>query len=273
MAVVPADNIRLVPKDGEQQGLTRPTVPPRMKLPPREQSPLFYRAEQPQAIFVGTLERLPQVVRVSVESNLDLRHDGVQVEQTFHYHVEHEPVGSLTLEAPKSLVADPHFELLLDGHPLAHLPAGFVSNDDTRTRIEAPLLSPRTGAFEVVARYWLPQDSAVFESGQPLTIALVTPTGVAPERHRLNVQSEESLRVQASGDAWEVADEPLASIGDLGRPALHLKANSACVGDFARRPPGRAKCNRHGNRSGVGANLDFRFDPAATGGVSIYDNQ
>ena len=225
MAVVPADNIRLAPKDGEQQGLTRPTVPPRMKLPPREQSPLFYRAEQPQAIFVGTLERLPQVVRVSVESNLDLRHDGVQVEQTFHYHVEHEPVGSLTLEAPKSLVADPHFELLLDGHPLAHLPAGFVSNDDTRTRIEAPLLSPRTGAFEVVARYWLPQDSAVFESGQRLTIALVTPTGVAPERHRLNVQSEESLRFQASGDAWEVADEPLAAIGDLGRPALHLKAN------------------------------------------------
>ena len=63
VALIPADNVRLRPRDDELQGLVRPSVPPRLKLPIREQAPLMYRGEQAQATFVGDLELLPQVIQ------------------------------------------------------------------------------------------------------------------------------------------------------------------------------------------------------------------
>jgi hypothetical protein len=224
VALVAADNIRLAPSEGEQQGLTRPTVAPRMKLPAREQSPIFFRQEQPQAIFTGIIERLPQLVRMSIDSNLDLRHDGIQVEQTLNYRVEHEPITSLTLDVPKMVTTEGHLELLLDDHAVGQLPVSFVSDDDQRSRVEVPLASPRSGNFQLVARYVLPQSKAVIESGQPFTVPLIAPTGVEPEHDRLAVQSDTTLRILASEEAWEVADEPLTSVAEPARPAVHFKA-------------------------------------------------
>jgi hypothetical protein len=224
VAFVAADNVRLAPAENEQQGLTRPTVAPRMKLPAREQSPLFYRAEQPQAQFVAAIERLPQTVKAGVETNIDLRRQSVQVEQRLNFRVEHEPLTSMTLNLPKSLLNETHLELFLDGHDLPALPVSSVSENDTQSRVDVPFSSPRSGAFEVVARFALAKNSSGAETGEPFTVPLITPSGIALDYHRVTVQSESAMRIQSIGDAWEVAEEPLTSVADLRSPALRFKA-------------------------------------------------
>jgi len=223
IAFLPSDNIRLAPTEGEQQGLSRPTVPPRMKLPVREQSPLFFRQEQPQATFTGIMERLPQVVRVGIDSNLEIRQDGIQIQQTLNYHVEHEPLTVLNLDVPKLLASEGHFELMLDDRAIAQLPVN-STDDEQRSHVEVPLTNPRSGAFQLVARYIVPQTRGVTESGQAFTVPLIAPTGIAPEHHRLAVQSETAVRIAASEEAWEVSDEPITSISPPGHPAAHFKA-------------------------------------------------
>ena len=207
-----------------------------MKLPAREQSPLFFRQEQPQATFTGIMERLPQVVRVGIDSNLEIRQDGIQVQQMFNYHVEHEPLTVLTLDVPKLLTAESHVELMLDDRAIAQLPVN-STDDEQRSHVEVPLTNPRSGAFQLIAHFTLPQSRAVTESGQAFTVPLIAPTGVAPEHHRLAVQSETAVRIAASEEAWEVSDEPITSISPPGHPAAHFKATSSGYGNYVSGAP------------------------------------
>jgi hypothetical protein len=112
---------------------------------------------------------------------------------------------------------------MLDDRAIAQLPVN-STDDEQRSHVEVPLTNPRSGAFQLVARFTVPQSRAVTESRQSFTVPLITPTGVAPEHHRLAVQSETAVRIAPSEEAWEVSDEPITSISPPGHPAAHFKA-------------------------------------------------
>ena len=76
----------------------------------------LYRGEQRQATFAGDLERLPQTVRATVESNWNC--DVMKFASRIKYHVEHEPLTNLTFEVPKTVLTDSRLEWLLDGLPV-----------------------------------------------------------------------------------------------------------------------------------------------------------
>src|SRR5262249_4816938 len=69
VAILPADNVRLRPRESELQGLVHPSATPRLRLPIREQPSLVYRSEQPQATFVSDVELLPQSITAGVQTD------------------------------------------------------------------------------------------------------------------------------------------------------------------------------------------------------------
>ena len=231
VAVVPADNVRLKPVEEELQGLVRPSVPPRLKLPIREQAPLVYRGEQTQTTFVADMELLPQVMKAGVQSNVTLGRDEIRVEQRFAYHVEHEPTTSISFEVPRTVFGDSHLEWTLDDQPLAPLPPETDSADPSKVRIEVPLPGPRLGAFEVVARYrgeisqWI-ADGSLPMTG-PFVVPLVMPTLASLDHNSATIDGESAMRVQPLDETWKVTEESPDLLPGSDRSELHLVASQA----------------------------------------------
>ena len=205
VAVSPADNIRLHAPDEELEGLSRTAVPPRMKLPPQEQPPLFFHAEQPEATLVLDVERLPQTVSAAVKSEVALGRDEIEVKQRFQYHVEHAATSEVELNVPETVVESGHFELLMNDEPLAHLQRAANEQNSTIERIRAELPEPHIGSFEIVAHYRLPQPNGSTGDGR-LDIPLVMPEGIAPEKNTMSLRGELAPRVQSDDDAWKPAE-------------------------------------------------------------------
>ena len=66
IAVLPADNVELIPDNKAMVGLVRQQVAAPLELPPRQQEPLFYRNEASQAVFAAELRRHAQRISVDV---------------------------------------------------------------------------------------------------------------------------------------------------------------------------------------------------------------
>jgi len=229
VALVPADNVRLRARDDELQGLVHPSVPPRLTLPSREQAPLLYRGEQPQATFVGDLEQLPQAISAAVHSELKLKRDVVSVEQQFTYRIEHEPAVGLTFDVPPSLLANAQLAWSIDGQTLTASAPGPNSADSKNTRLVVSLPEPRVGQFQIVAQYQIPLSQSVADQTDPLhgrlVVPLAMPTIPTLDYNRVTVNGESASRVQALDDAWTVAEEPLEATFTGKPPALQLTAS------------------------------------------------
>jgi hypothetical protein len=223
VALAAADNIRVRPKDAELQGLVRTAVAPRIKLPPHEQSPLFFRGEQPQAVFVGQLEQLSQVVSASADSNLAFDRDDILVEQHFRFRVEHVPADGLIFDVPRAILSNNHLELLLDGEPL-EFSAASGDSQNMMARVEASLPEPRIGGFEITAHYRLNDSTARTRAGTTLSVPLVMPdSSIGLDNNRLSISGDSSSSVQPHDENWEIAEELTAPAFNPG-PALTLVA-------------------------------------------------
>ncbi len=225
LAVLPADNVRLRPRDADSQGLSHITVPPRMRLPVQQQPPLFYRAEQLPAVLVADLERIPQSVSVSVESSMELRRDAIRMEQRFRYKVEHESLNSITLDVPAALLYDTELQFEYDGQSLAPALPQSVDPEASTVTVDVPLPSPQLGTFEVVARYRLIQKSPVGEFGSLLTVPLLMPSGASLNSNNLTAVGDLAPRLQPHDELWTIIDDPQESTGD--RPSVRLAAGQA----------------------------------------------
>ncbi len=226
VAVAPADNIRLRPKEAELMGLRREASLSGMKLPPRQQPALYYRGEQAAARFVGQIERMPQVVSAAVESTIEVRHEDLRVDQAIKYRVEHEPLAALSLEVPKALLAaDAKLELLLDGQSLAIAPAAASPADAPTARIDLPLPSPKIGEFQLQVRSRWPE-SALSASDQR-TVPLVMPAAGALTSNTLTIESDAGIAVQAHDPAWSEAEPAQGESAANGRNAHQFSAAQA----------------------------------------------
>ncbi len=269
LAILPADNVRLRPRDSDTQGLVRITIPPRMKLPVQQQPPLFYRAEQLPAVFVADLERIPQSVSTSVESTLTLHRDAIQMEQRFRYKVEHESLSSISLDVPVAVLNDADLQFEFDGQMLPPLLPPVTDPDASVVTIDVPLPNPQLGTFEVVARYRLPQTSPVGQIGSFLTAPLLMPTSASVTSNNLSVIGDLASRVQPHDELWTIVDEP-QDISSM-RPGVKLAAGQATT-DISlaftqndSRDRGATVVQRR-----LATNLDFGEYQAGSRGISLY---
>ncbi|HEY2759337.1 MAG TPA: hypothetical protein VGI75_01300 [Pirellulales bacterium] len=222
VAVSPADNTRLHAPDEELEGLSRTAVPPRMKLPPQEQPPLFFHAEQAEATLVLDIERLPQTISASVKSEVGLGREEIEVKQRFQYHVEHAATSEVRLDIPESIIENDHFELLMNNEPLAHLQRGTDEQNSNINRVRAELSEPHIGNFEIVAQYRLPQPNGSAGDGR-LDIPLAMPAGIIPENNTIAIHGELAPRVQNIDDTWKQA-ELGSGATSTASPSLELAA-------------------------------------------------
>ena len=103
VAVVPADNVEVLPNAAAMEGLVRQQTEPPMKLPERQQEALFYRGTGAAAMFAADLRVHSQRISVDVNSELTVGVRTVDVQQKFAYLVAYEPVDHLTFAAPNAL--------------------------------------------------------------------------------------------------------------------------------------------------------------------------
>ncbi len=70
VAVLPADNVEIMPDSQATTGLLRQQAAVPLELPVRQQEPLFYRSDAPKAVFAAELRRHRQKITASVASRV-----------------------------------------------------------------------------------------------------------------------------------------------------------------------------------------------------------
>ena len=218
LAIVPADNILVRP--GEIEGLRRESAAVGMKLTTKRQPSLFYRTEQMPARFVGTLERLAQTVSTRVDSNVNVRRDAIEVDESIRYSVEHEPLDSISLDVPRELLTpEANFRLQLDDQPLPFTSPKEPVEDTPTIRMNVPLPEPRLGEFQIRAISTRPGVLSARAALVECSIPLVMPQSPTLTTNSATIKSEAGLGIEEVGGPWH--DSKAGSAATAPDPTIH----------------------------------------------------
>ncbi len=211
VAVVPDDNVELVPEEGTLVGLVRQQGRQLAGLPPRSQEPLVYRGEPGKAVFAAAFRVLSRQVRVSVSTNIRLDDQRADVEQKLAYAVAYEPLDRLALEVPRTLAVAEGVEILGDeGKRLAwtEVPLGQPPSSSPPTvRKLVSLPAPRIGSFELVLRYTVPVERLQPKATVACTIPLVMPAEGELAANRAILRTRQGIQAQLRGKPWAVVEK------------------------------------------------------------------
>ena len=202
VAVVPADNIELVVQPDKTVGLA-PQAPQRqIKLPERQQDPLFFRTEGPAAKFVGAVKVYEQSITASSTAQLDVEEAQTGVDERIVFKVAYQPVDHLTLGIPAGLRAD-RLSLSLDGQRLSPIaPRKRADGDAELAIVRVPLPAPRIRHCELEVSYVVRHDKPSGGATTPVTIPLVIPGEGQLSGNELIVTPKAGISVQYSKGDW-----------------------------------------------------------------------
>ncbi len=223
VVLLPADNVELIPDPQAMVGLVRQQVAPQMKLPERQQDPLFYRAEPGKAKVVAQLRVHPQKVSVAVSTEIAVDDRRAEVQQRLSYRVAFQALDRLQFEVPRSLAAAESLSVLFEGKSLRLVDAPDPNDEHDvsgPSRKQVILPEPRIGGCELVIRYGIEFTGLVPRSSVAASIPLVMPSEGELSDNRLRIVAAEGMRVRLRGGPWTEADVPLSE----PRRGLHLMA-------------------------------------------------
>ena len=149
VAVLPADNVEILPDSQATTGLLRQQAAVPLELPLRQQEPLFYRSDAPKAVFAAELRRHRQKITAGVTSRVTLDPAGGRVEQKFAYSIAYEPTDYFLLEVPRELSAKGRLVLNYEDQVLTPVVLGEEADDGVkplRMRVALPKACTATGA-------------------------------------------------------------------------------------------------------------------------------
>jgi len=226
VVVLPADSVELMPDAKGIQGLIRQQIAPPMKLPERQQVPIFYRSEGKNVVFAAELRVHSRRIEVEVANLVNLEEELARVEQKFSYSIAYEALDHVLLDVPQVLAGPKHMEILRDGKPLAakilsqqrdaSLPAGMV-------RMHVSLSEPTIGLCELVVRYSTSLPPLTTSSPTLWSVPLVVPAETELAGNTLYLTVQEGIKIVDHGEAWKSAEKNLAGNGPQAR--LQLQAN------------------------------------------------
>jgi len=220
VVVLPADNVELVPDSSAALGLVRQQVALQMKLPQRQQDPLFYRAEPAKAVFAAALRVHPQKVSASAASQITAEEQRVEVEQRLSYTVAYKPTDRLSIDVPRALAGPDQIALSFEGKPAAtvDLPDPNDQPDPAGpARKQVVLPGARIGPCELVIRYGVELPRLVPRSSVTATIPLVMPAQAELAGNTAVLLAKEGVRVRQREGPWAEAG---LSDAAAPRPAL-----------------------------------------------------
>src|SRR5208283_4575097 len=156
VAVLPADNLEILPDSQATTGLLRQQAAVLHDLPLRQQEPLFYRSDAPKAVFAAELRRHRQKISANVSSRVTLDATGGRVEQKFDYSIAYEPTDYFLLEVPRELSAKGRLVLNFEDQILTPVVLNEEADDGVKP-LRMRVALPRTcmGTCVVAAHYQL----------------------------------------------------------------------------------------------------------------------
>jgi hypothetical protein len=216
IVVQAADNVELQPRTEVMTGLARQRVAPAMKLPPRQQPPLFYRGDIARSKFVADFAVLPQVISVDVTSRIDLADRAGSIEQRLDFHIQHEPATTVALLAPRELANSPDLRIDFEGQPLTIRRQGDEADPAT---LLVDLPGPRIGLATLTMRQALPEREVPLDASVSREIDLLMPRDGMLGRNDLLVVAGNGLSVKSRGGPWRDASDA----GEGSVPAGNLR--------------------------------------------------
>lgn len=209
VVVLPADNVELTPTPDAMTGLVRQQVAPQMKLPERQQDPLFYRAEPTKATFAAGFRIHSQKVSVGVVTEITVDEQRAEVQQRFSYLVAHKPIDRLTFDVPRSLSDPQLLTIRFEGKPL--VPADLPDPNDqpdlsAPSRKQVILPASRIGVCEVLIQYQVDYEKLLPRSSIAAAIPLVMPCEGELTGNQVLVTSKEGIRVRQREGPWKEAE-------------------------------------------------------------------
>jgi hypothetical protein len=207
VAVLPADNVELSPRADSMVGLAQSLRPP-ITLPQRQQDPLFYRAEGPEARFVADIKLHEQSISADVLTTVSIEEQNSVVEQRLNYQVAYEPVDTLMLLVPHELALD-ELGVTLDGQQLSVTgPRSESSFAGEEPALRLALPGPRIGRLELQLHYTVPHEKLAPAATTPVTVPLVMP-GVAKLGHnQLRVLPQAGILATRRKGLWTPEANP-----------------------------------------------------------------
>ena len=214
IAVIPDDNVKLVPRIGEMQDLLLDPAPPLSEdIPKRRQRPFFFRerTESTKSQFVAEIEAYRQSIVVAMQSSVVFRENMIHVEQQLDYQIHHEPVHQLPLKLPQSLTENRSWEVQLDGQRVNHYPSRGTTNpelNDGTAEIYVALPTMQTGECHLSIRYAITSDLG---SDQSAAIPFVLPNLGNITEHQLNLKASPPISLIPNDDRWARREDSLVN--------------------------------------------------------------
>lgn len=210
VVVLADDNVQLTPRREALVGLAALPVSPSIELPPRIQSPFFYRAEHSDAKLVADLQVHTRSVSAEVVSRVRMSQRWLAVQQTLDFDVAYEPVEWLSLLAPRELAGPGVMKMTLDGVVVAPLDVRKSgTGDDTAAIVELrlPLPKARIGQILLHIDYQEPLSRAAPEESSEVSLPLVMPAEAKVRRNELVLEPALGATAEVAQRAWSQLDE------------------------------------------------------------------
>ena len=207
LAVVAADNLELTPNVRRIEGLERQRIAPPMKLPVRQQQPLYYRGVGSGAVFAADFRIHSQRIAVDAAAEATFNQRIAAVKQTFSYSIAYEPADHLTIAVPRELASARRVQVRIDGgEPIFPVLAGKDLADGPSVHVNIALPEPRIGHCELVLNYDVPLSKPA--SAQPAAVAI--PLAMPADGELLSnaaiVKTERNVSVAPRKGAWTAFD-------------------------------------------------------------------
>jgi len=204
VAVLPADNVEVLPDSRRTTGLLRQQAAVPLDLPLRQQEPLFYRSDAPQAVFAAELHRYRQKITASVTSRVMMDPAGGRVEEKLAYTIAYEPTDYFLLEVPRELSAKGRLVLYHEDQALVPVELSREVDDGIQPlHMRVSLAKACIGPCEITARYSLPPP---VDGAATLHVPLVMPSEVELAGNSVLVTPAAEQQVEVAGDVWAVVE-------------------------------------------------------------------
>jgi hypothetical protein len=195
LAVAAADNVELAPRRQDIKGLVHQRTALPVKLPARQQPPLYYRGVGGEAVFAADFRIRSQQISVAAASLVSIAHRSAAVEQKFSYSVAYEPIDQLTLSIPRALAAGRILARISNEAPAPLVvAAGDPAGDSPTVLARLALPEPRIGSCEVALGYSVPLPEPPSDRPAAVAVPLAMPADGELASNRLAVKADAGVR-------------------------------------------------------------------------------
>ncbi|MBI3839595.1 MAG: hypothetical protein HY288_16870, partial [Planctomycetia bacterium] len=203
VAVLPADNIELVVRADETAALASQTVRPQIKLPERQQDPLYFRTDGPAPKFVASIKAQQQAISATLATQLELDAQETRVQQRMTYQVAYQPADHLVLGVPRAIRSD-RLKVSLDGQRLLPVPMRERIEGDASEPVPMRVVLPtaRIGRCELQINYVVGHEKLTGVGNSLVNVPLVVPGEGQLTDNEVVVVPKSGISVSYSKGPW-----------------------------------------------------------------------